>query len=127
MNLYSIFTQIATLNFCYFATSQQMNIRLLRTEYYEYVNVYYELKRKCPDYKAYMDGDEYNRLSEKSKEYIKIYTKKQERIRDRLIKNCEIYCENYPNEKMASNRFLKEYEAYPYRLHQNMDTLIEDL
>lgn len=127
MNIYEIFQKIITLNFCYFSTSQQLNIRLLKTEYYEYINVYYELKKKYPDYQNYVDTDEYNLIPERMKNYIQIYTKKQELIREQLIQDCIQYCKKYPNEKLAKNRFLKEYKEYPYRLHQNMDTIIEDL
>lgn len=127
MNIYEIFQKIATLNFCYFSTSQELNIRLLKTEYYEYIDVYYELKKKYPDYQNYQTVDEYDIIPERMKNYIKIYTKKQALIRDRLIQDCQNYCEKYPDEKLAKNRFLKEYEEYPYRLHQNMDTIIEDL
>ena len=127
MDCFEIFQKITTLNFCYFSTSQQMNIRLLQTEYYEYTNVFDELKKHYPDYKNYLNVDEYNLIPERMKNYIQIYTKKQALIRDRLIQDCIQYCEKYPDEKLASNRFLKEYEEYPYRLHQNMDTIIEDL
>ena len=127
MNVFEIWKQITTLNFCYFATPQQMNIRLLHTEYYAYRNVYYELKRKYPDYKDYSYIDEYNLFPEIMKSDIKKYTKKQELIRDRLIENVKLYSKNYPDEKIAQNRFLKEYEEFPYRLHQNIPFLMEDL
>jgi hypothetical protein len=117
--------QITTLNACYFSTSKQMNIRLLQTEYYEYRNIYYECKNKYPNYKGGMyDIDE---LPDQMKDDIKKYSKNQELVRERLISNCQSYCKNYPDEKLCTNRFLKEYKEYPYRLHQNMETIIEDL
>ena len=127
MNIYEIFKKIATLNFGYFSTSHQLNIRLLQTEYYEYTNVFDELKKKYPDYKSYVNIDEHNLIPERMKNYIRIYSKKQALIREQLIQDCIQYCEKYPDEKLASNRFLKEYEEYPYRLHQNMYTILEDL
>lgn len=127
MEIMDILKQIYTLNFCYFATPQQMNIRLLHSEYFEYTNVFYELKRKYPGYRGNYDVDEYNIIPERMKNYIQIYTKKQALIRDRLIEHCKLYCKLYPNEKLAQNRFLKEYDEFPYRLHQNIDSLMEDL
>lgn len=127
MNIYEILKKITTLNFCYFSTSQQLNIRLLQTEYYEYINVYYELKNKYPNYTSSYTIDEHNLIPERMKNYIRIYSKKQALIREQLIQDCIQYCEKYPDEKLASNRFLKEYEEYPYRLHQNMYTILEDL
>ena len=127
MNIYEILKKITTLNFCYFSTSQQLNIRLLQTEYYEYTDVFDELLKKYPAYKTYVNIDEYNLIPERMKNYIQIYSKKQALIRDQLIQDSIQYCEKYPDEKLASNRFLKEYKEYPYRLHQNMDTILEDL
>ena len=127
MNIYEILKKITTLNFCYFSTSQQLNIRLLQTEYYEYTDVFDELLKKYPAYKTYVNIDEYNLIPERMKNYIRIYSKKQALIREQLIQDCIQYCEKYPDEKLASNRFLKEYEEYPYRLHQNMYTILEDL
>jgi len=127
MNIYEIFKKIATLNFCYFSTSQQLNIRLLQTEYYEYTNVFDELKKKYPAYKSYVNIDEYNLIPDRMKNYIRIYSNKQSLIREQLIQDCIQYCKKYPDEKLANNRFLKEYKEYPYRLHQNMETIMEDL
>lgn len=126
-NVYETIKQITTLNTCYFSTSKQMNIRLLQTEYYEYTNVGYLFKKKYPDYKDNYSSDEYTQLSEQMKHDIKSESKKQEIVRERLIRNCQAYCKNYPNENLCSNIFLKEYKEYPYRLHQNMETIIEDL
>ena len=126
MNVFEILTQITTLNFCYFSNSRQMNVRLLQTEYYEYKNIFYEIQKKCPNWTNHYWTDEIV-LSEEAKEDIRKYSEKQVQVRDRFIKNVQMYCKNYPNEEIAKNRFLKEYEEYPYRLHQNLDTLIEDL
>jgi hypothetical protein len=127
MNIFEIWKQIATLNFCYFATPQQMNIRLLHTEYYEYINVFNIFKQKYPNYNGMYNVDEYKVLPEKMKDDITVYAKKQRIVRDRLIEHCKLYCIDYPNEKLAQNRFLKEYDEYPYRLHQNIETIIENL
>ena len=127
MNVYELVKQIATMNICYFSTPQQMNIRLLQTEYYEYRNIYYGFKNEYPNYKGGFTLDEYTNLSEQMKNDIRTHTKKQEIVRERLISNCQAYCKNYPNEKLCTNRFLEEYTKYPYRLHQNMETIIEDL
>lgn len=126
-NVYETIKQITTLNTCYFSTSKQMNIRLLQTEYYEYTNVGFLLKKKYPDYKDNYSSDEYTHLSEQMKHDFKSESKKQILIRERLIFNAQTFCKNYPDENLCSNIFLKEYKEYPYRLHQNMETIIEDL
>ena len=71
--------------------------------------------------------DEYDALPLQMRNDITEYSTKQFLVRNRLISNVLVYCNNYPNEKIAQNRFLKEYEQYPYRLHQNMVTLMDDL
>ena len=127
MKIFEFVKQMSVLNVCYFSTPQQINIKLLQTEYYEYTNVGYEFINKYPSYTGYYNIDEYTNLSEQMKNDIGIYTKKQEIVRERLIRNCQSYCKNYPDEKLCTNRFLEEYTKYPYRLHQNMNTIIEDL
>ena len=126
MDIFEILTQITTLNFCYFSNSRKMNVRLLQTEYYEYKNIFYEIQKKYPSWTNHYWTDEIV-LTEEAKEDIKKYSAIQVKVRDRFIKNVQMYCKNYPNEEISKNRFLKEYEEYPYRLHQNMNTLIEDL
>jgi hypothetical protein len=44
-----------------------------------------------------------------------------------FINNLLNYCKNYPHDKISKNRFINEYNEYPYRLEQNISEVILDL
>ena len=82
---------------------------------------------KYPNFKEYIICDEYNNLNEETKKEWNDYVKKIENLKKIVINNLINYCKNYPSDKISENRFINEYNEYPYRLEQNIDDVILDL
>lgn len=123
----TIVKEIAIFKCGYFLSAQQINIQLLRKEYFEYTNVHNEMIAKHPKFVNSYYQAEYNNFSQQLKDDIEHFSNKQRIIRDRFINNARVYSVNYPNEKIAKNICLIEYDEFPYRLHQNVKSLFDDI
>ena len=44
-----------------------------------------------------------------------------------LINNILCFCKNYPDEPVNKSRWIKEYKEFPYRLEQNLKSVMLDI
>jgi hypothetical protein len=44
-----------------------------------------------------------------------------------LINNILCFCKNYPDEPVNKSRYIKEYKEFPYRLEQNLKSVMLDI
>jgi hypothetical protein len=82
---------------------------------------------KFPNINEYIIGNEYNNLNEATKKEWHEYREKIQKLKKILINNLLYYCKNYPDDKVSKNRFINEYNDYPYRLEQNIYEVILEL
>lgn len=110
-----------------FYNTQDIHKILIKQAYDDYINIYHAYKKKNPNYNGYYTMDEVQKLDEKQKREWKIYRDRRREKEKILIKNILTYYKNYPCSKIGNNRFVKEYDEYPYRLEQNLSWIITEL
>jgi hypothetical protein len=49
----------------------------------------------------------------------------QTRIIHEFVANVEAFCIAYPDEPICKNCFIRDYPEYPYRLEQNMQSVVD--
>lgn len=50
---------------------------------------------------------------------------KQTRIIHEFVANVEAFCLAYPDEAICKNCFIRDYPEYPYRLEQNIESVVD--
>ena len=110
-----------------FYNTKEIHKLLIQKSYNDVKLEFNKFNNKYPNFKGYIVGDEYNNLNETTKKEWNEYKEKTENLKKILINNLLYYCKNYPDDKICKNRFINEYEEYPYRLEQNISEVILDL
>jgi hypothetical protein len=110
-----------------FYNTQDIHKILIQKSYDDIVLERNTFNNKYPNFKGYLIGEEQNKLNEETKKDWKQYVKKIEILKQILINNILNYCKNYPNSCISKNRFINEYEEYPYRLEQCLGEVILEL
>ena len=120
MNFYMFFINL-------FYTTQDIHKILIQKSYDDIVLVRNTFNNKYPNFKGYLIGEEHDKLNEETKKDWNEYIKKIEILKLIVINNILNYCKNYHNSKISGNRFVHEYEEFPYRLEQCLGEVMLDL
>jgi hypothetical protein len=104
-----------------------MHKLLIRESFDDYKSFKKNWKEKYPTLTGLMILNDYNNLNEETKKEWLEYIDKLNSLKEIIINNILSYCMNYPGEKISSNRFIREYKEYPYRLEQNIWEVLLDL
>jgi len=110
-----------------FYNTKDIHKLLIQHSYNDFNSEIKIFNTKYPNFKGYVIGDEHDKLTEETKKDWNEYREKVNKLQTILINNLLYYCKNYPMEKISKNRFINEYEEYPYRLEQNIDYVLSDL
>ena len=110
-----------------FYTTKDLHKLLLRKSYADYNGIMNKYRRKYPIEGLYYDSKDIEKMSNERKiewEEHKINVDNAEYI---LIQNLLCFCKIYPNELVSKSRWIKEYKDFPYRLEQNLMSVMIDL
>jgi hypothetical protein len=102
---------------------------LIKSTFRDYINENKKFMKKYPKYNYYVDNllENYDKMDQSLKKDLIKTSDTQDEIMKKLISNLNSYCKNYPHEKICQNRFLTEYSLYPYRFHQNVSKIVNEL
>jgi len=88
----------------------------IKSLYNEYIAEYYIFHNKYPN--NMINTIQWDKFDEKIKEAYRNYWIKRDKLMNNICNTLISYSICYPNETISKNRFVKEYEEYPYRLKQ---------
>ena len=84
--------------------------------------------KKYPDYKSGIYTYDYVKTFNKEKTIDwQIYGSEMDSCKKILTKNIMNYCDIYPDENVCKNKLITEYKQFPYRLTQNIESVLSDL
>ena len=58
---------------------------------------------------------------------LKKHSLKIKELEKTLINDILAYCKNYPLEKICKHKYIIEYKENPWRLHDNVDSILAEL
>ena len=110
-----------------FYNTQDIHKILIKKAHDDYISIYDAYKKKNPNYIGYYTIDEIQNLDEKQKREWKKYVDIRREKQKITIENILVYSKNCPDSEVSKNKFVKEYDEYPYRLEQCLDWVISEL
>ena len=111
-----------------FYTTKNINKLMIHKSYDDCIIKRNTFVKKYPDYKSGIYTYDYVKTfnEEKLIDWRK-YGNEMDYCKKILIKNLMNYCENYPDEKVCKSKLITEYKKFPYRLTQNIESILSDL
>ena len=110
-----------------FCNTQEINKLLIQESYDDYKTIVFNFNIKHPNFQGYIVGENYDNLTEETKQEWQEYRIKRGNLLKIIINNLLNYCKNYPDDKISKNRFVNEYKEYPHRLEQNIGKVLLEL
>lgn len=110
-----------------FYNTEEIHKLLIKKSYNDLTSEINIFNNKYPNLTGYITIDEYDNLHEETKKNVDKFKEKIKKLEKIVINNLLNYCKNYQNNKISKNRFINEYNQYPYRLEQNIDDVILEL